>query len=357
MDNINTPTTREVSGGGFLKFVAYLQIIGIILVVLGHSMHEHPDGMQGKTTYVYRMMYSFRMPLFIFVSGLLLGYTTVLRRGKISWTAYVSGKLKRLMVPFITLTLVTFVPRAMMSDVADDALELSWRSLAASMVRSDSMVIPFFWFLQTSFTLLVVTYGIVLLSRKIRVNEAVVYIALVVAYGALPWIDCLHVTWFSLSDTCRLALYFVLGVVYARYRGAVDRAISWESPRVLVIWASAWAVLFYFTENTDFNVVCSLCGIAMNISLAKILEERHITVLDHLRGANYIIFLLSWYLNVLCQQVLSHYTDFPWWVYSMLSLVSGIYVPWCVFRYIQRHPDGLISRAAVMLLGQSVKKK
>lgn len=31
----------------FIKFIAYLQVLGIILVVLGHSFHEYPDGAGG----------------------------------------------------------------------------------------------------------------------------------------------------------------------------------------------------------------------------------------------------------------------------------------------------------------------
>ncbi|MDE6027944.1 MAG: hypothetical protein K2G23_07730 [Muribaculaceae bacterium] len=95
----------------------------------------------------------------------------------------------------------------------------------------------------------------------------------------------------------------------------------------------------------------------MMISLAKILEARHITFLDHLKGANYIIFLLSWYFNVAAQQVLHHYTDLPWWVYSLLSLTFGIYVPWLFYKWMCFHPDNRFSRAMALLLGQSIKRK
>ena len=60
----------------YLKFIAYLQIIGIFLVVVGHSFHEYPDGDYGRSMLLYRMMHSFRMPLFMFVSGFLMVYTT-----------------------------------------------------------------------------------------------------------------------------------------------------------------------------------------------------------------------------------------------------------------------------------------
>lgn len=72
---MTTPSRKQP----FLKFIAYLQVIGIILVVLGHSFHEYPDGNMGRSLLMYRMMYSFRMPLFMFVSGFLMVYTTKLR--------------------------------------------------------------------------------------------------------------------------------------------------------------------------------------------------------------------------------------------------------------------------------------
>lgn len=66
----------------FIKYIAYLQVIGIILVVLGHSFHEYPDGDFGRSMLFYRMLFSFRMPVFLFVSGFLMVYTTRLRAPK-----------------------------------------------------------------------------------------------------------------------------------------------------------------------------------------------------------------------------------------------------------------------------------
>lgn len=65
-----------MSSKKFFKFAAYLQIIGIILVVLGHSFHEYPDGAHGGKFILNAMLHSFRMPLFMFVSGFLMEFTT-----------------------------------------------------------------------------------------------------------------------------------------------------------------------------------------------------------------------------------------------------------------------------------------
>ena len=116
----------------FLKFIAYLQIIGIILVVVGHSGHEYPDGHNGTSTLFYQMLYSFRMPLFMFVSGFLMVYTTKIaeNRTKVALTplAYTGNKIKRLLLPFCVLTAVTFIPRILMTSMADDSISHSIHS-------------------------------------------------------------------------------------------------------------------------------------------------------------------------------------------------------------------------------------
>lgn len=133
-----------------LKFISYMQVIGIILVVLGHSMHEYPER-HGYGTLLYQLIYSFHMPLFMFVSGFLMIYSARGRDNLTGWTGFFKSKAKRLLLPFVTLSAVTFFPRAAMSSMADDSVEMSVQSFLRSFIFHDNLVIPFFWFLQVLF--------------------------------------------------------------------------------------------------------------------------------------------------------------------------------------------------------------
>ncbi len=343
----------------FIKFIAYLQVIGIILVVLGHSFHEYPDGEMGKTMLLYRMLYSFRMPLFMFVSGFLMVFTTRLRASseRPGVADFLKLKLRRLLLPFAVLTLVTFIPRAAMSGFADDSIELSLNSLCRSFFYADSLVIPFFWFLQASFILLVLNYTIITLGEKARVGNAALYLLIVLLFIILPFLPLEYGLFFSVNEVVRLGLYFVLGAAYSRFAVTIDRFIPWTSPMFLAAVAAIWAALFFLTEGTPWIRFCSVAGIAMCVSVAKLMERHGVTILDHLIGANYMIFLLSWYCNVATQQVLHHLIQLPWWCYTLLSLVSGIYIPWLGYRYLQSHPDSRWVRVTALLLGQSFKKR
>lgn len=343
----------------FIKFIAYLQVIGIILVVLGHSFHEYPDGEMGKTMLLYRMLYSFRMPLFMFVSGFLMVFTTRLRASSAQpgVTEFLKLKLRRLLLPFAVLTLVTFIPRAAMSGFADDSIELNLHSLYRSFFYADSLVIPFFWFLQASFLLLVFNYTIITLGEKARLNNPTLYTLIVLLFIALPFLPFQYGLFFSINEAVRLGLYFVLGAAYSRFATAIDRIVPWTSPTFLLAVITLWAILFFVTEGTPWIRVCSIVGIAMCVSVAKLMERHGVTMLDHLIGANYMIFLLSWYCNVATQQVLHHLVEMPWWCYTILSLVSGIYIPWLGYRYLQSHPDSRWVKVTALLLGQSFKKR
>ena len=121
------------SDNKYLDFIAYLQIMGIILVVFGHSLHEYPGKNYGDLI-IYKALYSFRMPLFLFVSGFLMVYTTkVCNLPRVHPGRFIMAKVKRLLLPMVVLTAITFVPRSLMSFAADDSIPLNlhsflWRS-------------------------------------------------------------------------------------------------------------------------------------------------------------------------------------------------------------------------------------
>lgn len=354
MGKTDTPGTAK-----YLKFIAYMQVIGILLVVLGHSFHLYPGMASGEIPAFNRALYSFRMPMFMFVSGFLMIYTTKIATDpRYKPASFFMTKLKRLILPFVTLTAVTFVPRAMMSGIANDALELSFHNFIMSVVDIPTVIV-YFWFLQISFLLLTTSYCILYFGRKagipIKILTAALFL-LMLAYTMFPP-PFSDTTIMSIYRIRYLGIYFMLGALYCIFAPDIDRYIPWTRIWFTLTLAAAWVVAFNLLERTSWMWICSVLGIMMCTSLARVLEQREWRFLDHLMGANYMIFLLSWYFNVACQQVLSHFVTLPWWVYSLLSFFSGVYVPWLGYKYLQRHSDSRWIKVTAFLLGQSIKKK
>ncbi|MDE5749851.1 MAG: acyltransferase family protein, partial [Duncaniella sp.] len=61
-----------MAGEGRLKFIEYMQVIGIILVVAYHSVYMYPDGDHGRSLFLYKLIGTLMMPLFMLVSGCLM---------------------------------------------------------------------------------------------------------------------------------------------------------------------------------------------------------------------------------------------------------------------------------------------
>lgn len=306
----------------------------------------------GKSLLFYRMMYNFRMPLFTFVSGFLMTYTTFCS-GKESPTipAFVRNKTKRLLIPFVILTIITFIPRALASYMTDDVIPLNFNAFIRSFFFPDSLIIPYFWFIQMSFLLLTFTYTILWFHRFNKANRTKYYMAFSIivlsVYVFLP-----TTSFFSIDYVFKFGIFFIGGCIYCEYFDKINKTVNFTSPITLLASIIIWCCLFVIGENTWISMVASVFGIAMCVSLCQIMEKKGITVLNHLTGANYIIFLLSWYFNVLFQQVLSHYVVTPWFINSFLSFITGIYIPWMIYKYLQLHSNYKWVRTTAFLLGQ-----
>lgn len=341
----------------YLKFISYLQVIGIILVVAGHSLHEYPDGYHGYNTIVSGMIYSFHMPLFIFISGFLFIYTSKSLRNK-SVKDFVYNKFCRLIIPYITLTLVTFIPKSLMNGMADDPIEFNFLSFIKSFFFNDFMPIPFLWYIQTLFFLLMFVYGIIYIADKYKISTKFIITSLLIIFSIFYFLPVGCTTFFSLDKTKEFGIFFIIGNLYALYYEKIEKFADKNLSGKFLLVTILWIVSFNYIENyKPVELICSILGIIMCILLSKIIEKKHIHIFDHLIGANYIIFLLSWYCNVICQQVLSHFVVLPWYIHSALSLLSGIYIPWLGYKYLEKHQDSNWIKFTSFILGQSFKKK
>lgn len=347
--------------GGYVKFIAYLQVIGIILVVAGHSLHEYPDGVNGQSTLFYRAFLTFRMPLFMFVSGFLMVYATKVTGNKSKHTprSFMVNKVKRLLLPFVVLTLVTLFPRSLMDSMADDTMPVTLETFVLAFVDYRYMPIPFYWFLQASFIMLVLTFTMLYYSKVCNVSQRGVIVFLLAAFLILLLVPLPLPEAFAVNRIKYLGFFFVLGCAFCMFANEIAALhVPWTKWWFMALCVVLWGIMFrYSSDFKPMGVVCSMAGIAACISFAMILEEKNITFLDHLTGANYIIFLLSWYFNIASQQILAHFVKLPWWVYSVLSLISGIYIPWLGYKYLERHRNSRWVKVTAFLLGQSFRKK
>lgn len=334
-----------------------MQTISIILVVFFHSWHEYPGSEQDIIWKIMSILSSFIMPVFIFVSGFLMAYTSqkmLESKNKRYVSNFVIKKLKRLILPYIVLNAAMYFFKILLFKMLfgiDIVFSLS--EFGKCFINMEYIPIPYLWFLQLSITLILTYFFVIAMTSRIGIRGLKVDIVLIAVSVAISiWNEFPGI--FSLHYSARYCVYFALGIFYAHFQRCVDSFISWTSPWFLVSVFLGWVFMFYAGSiSYIFVLLCTVFGIMMIISVTKIIEKHNFTFLDHLTGANFIIFLLSYFFNVASQQGISYFYKMPWYFNTILSIVSGIYGPWLLYRYMQSHRQFRWIRILSLLLGQS----
>lgn len=132
------------------SLVLFLQAWGILLVVLGHCDY---GALQRPAWAVW--IYSFHMPLFMFISGYLLCYGCE-KRGlsfvqMVCHRDFLWKKVRRLLVPYFLISTLAFLPKVLLSRFAMRSIDFSLCSYVHMLAYPSDNVILFFWFLPTLF--------------------------------------------------------------------------------------------------------------------------------------------------------------------------------------------------------------
>lgn len=99
-------------------------------------------------------------------------------------------------------------------------------------------------------------------------------------------------------------------------------------------------------------LVSSFNGILMVIAAAHIYTGKKLHFLDHINGASYTIYLLSWFPQVASQQILmALIPDIPWQITTTLAFFSGLYVPLLIYKWLIAHKDRTSCRYIMVVLG------
>lgn len=137
--------------------ITWLQILqgwSMLLVVIGHvtltGIFENPQTPVNAT--IERVIYSFHMPLFMFISGFLFYFTKISR--DLAYKEVVFDKLKRLGIPYLFFTFFTFAVKFIFSPFMKRPVELSLRQFTDSFLYPGSNPLSEMWFVATLFIIM-----------------------------------------------------------------------------------------------------------------------------------------------------------------------------------------------------------
>jgi fucose 4-O-acetylase-like acetyltransferase len=210
-----------------IKEVSQMQSFGIFLVVFGHSYVDTgilvSDPVSRVLLSIHNIIYSFHMPLFVFISGFLFFYT---RYGQdaFNYGKFMYGKVKRLLVPYVVLTAVAFPIKVFISKYAMRPISFDLKVFLKSLVYPFDNPVFFFWFLPTLFGIFVIAPLFLKIAEIRRKNLAAATVTILLF--SLHILNPVKTLFLNLNGIIALTLYFWLGCLFFLLKDAVAAAVK-----------------------------------------------------------------------------------------------------------------------------------
>ena len=314
-----------------LRDILFLQSFGIILVVLGHSFFQFP-----ADTPVIRWIYNFHMPLFFFISGYLLKYVhgdlhelqLTGRKG------YLTRKARRLLVPYVVISSLFFIPKALLSRYSVRPIHLNLHDYLDQLLVPYHNVLGAYWFMPTLFLL----FAVFTIGRK-TIGQHVTRKAGGIILTALAVVNCLipfsHDTLLNIVGVAFYMFHFTLGYLYQG--SSLETTIKKASATAIFFVTLALSVaVFFIPQNSFTDLLAAVNGILMSIALSQVYERHDCHWLDHLFGYTYDIYLYSSFFQIMTLQVPLHFVSLPPAVYVPVAFLTGLYGPWAMRKVWRR---------------------
>lgn len=316
-----------------IQWLSILQGWSMLLVVIGHvvltdniSDQEYPI-----SSYIYQVIYSFHMPLFIFTSGWLLYYTS-LSKNK-SFCDVLKSKSKRLLIPFYAFTIITTLVKLIFHNYVKRPINT--RELIETFILYSSNPLKELWFIVVLFVLIL---GYPIYLQMIKKLSRELFFLLI---GFLLFIFCpnnIHLFFFH--KFIYLYFFFILGIIVAHY-DLIDKI---KNPIIFILSACFFIICNIF--NTAIigwmGFINCLTGIFFSICLCKLLSKYFPLLFSSFREYTFQIYLIGMFPQMALRIVYLHNNlEYIYILLVITSILMGIYIPVFISRFLIKHPSKL----------------
>lgn len=203
---------------------------GILLVVLGHitNMYTpqglvHPTIQSDSLAMVSTFVYSFHMPLFVFVSGCVCAFQIEVLQRKVSFVNLIQKKSKRLLIPYLVFGILLIV-LMIGCGFRDNMVDYAYNGVLLS---KDSRHL---WFVLMLFEVFVLFWC---MNKMVEWLKLPKWSMLVISFACYLLADHLPYI-FQISSAFRYFFWFTLGYVFLLYKNIVNIVYIYISGGVIL---------------------------------------------------------------------------------------------------------------------------
>ena len=318
-----------------LGYITFAQILGCILVVLGHSypfVTEIPNTLES----IRVIIYSFHMPLFVFCSGFLFAYTQQSERKTLR--EYVWTRFKKLLIPYLALSLIGIVPKYMFSSVLNDSLQLDFHSLIRALLVPRENIWGHFWFLPMIFFMGIVAYLFEHITKQIN-NKILIWTTVIIMFIpiGLQYSPISILNWFGINDIIQYGWSYALGVLIANLlkNYKINLNLSWAfSITGSVLLVCIALLIFTHMEGPVVKLFMSIFLIAATLMISIFLSNEINVNRKSLIAQTYQIYILSWPCQLVVEILLERILHLQWWLIMPAVFFTGILMPVIILKLV-----------------------
>jgi fucose 4-O-acetylase-like acetyltransferase len=321
----------------FFEEIRTTRGIAIILVVLGHSFpdsdfHIYNHSMIIK--YMEQFIYSFHMPLFMFMSGF-VSFKILKISGLKSKLQCIKKKFFRLMIPYFILSVPALILKYLFSDVAHHKFDFS-NSLLSILTGGS----PYggSWFL---YTLFIISIIFILLNS---INLEAMFLLSFVLHFLLQEISG------PFYNVFQYLFFFYFGLIVYKHYESIEKIVRNKMTLFFGITLLVLLNIINFnSQNYYFNFIISLIGIITSLSLGLFLLNFYKVnnIIGKISDFSYDIYLISWFVQVPIRVILFTKMNLNYNFVVVNMFIWGLVIPYIISKFVIRK----INILNIILLG------
>lgn len=308
--------------------ITILYGLATMLVVFGHShpLHaEYPEVLARLTGFVY----TFHMPLFFCISGVLIVHTA---NGRNIWTWW-KNKARKLAMPYIVLTLAAWIPKTMLGSYMNDDMEISIINAMRIIFVPRNGIWGHFWFIPVYLIQALIAACFWKGLGKVKSGWIKICVwggTLIIAtlFSVCP----AQVKWFGGEDICKNFVYVLLGMYLSE--AVVAKRIFNIKMGALAFVVSA--VAYYLCDSEIVEWIISFAMIYMAVSLSIELSWYGCRWIKYIGEHAFTIYIYSWPVQAVAEMGLVVVLKLEWSVSYLVMFVAGLAGPLLIYELYTR---------------------
>ena len=328
-----------------IQFINFLQFIGPIFVILGHSLNGIP--LEGFwRIFTKKWIYMFHMPLFFMIAGYLLASNNWIKEK--NYKSFIKKKFYRLVVPYLVWNGIFYVPKYFLQTYLVDDVQFNIFYLIKIFIAPRQNIWGHTWFLVGIFLVYLFTPIWEKIFSKITVLKIIMCYALGVVLYVLP----IQTEVLCLSDLHKDILFFGIGCILGRYSVEKLKKLAKKIliPNIFLTIVVSLICLNIITSPKLWFLPCSLILMTL-LSIGLCFDGKLNDVIFKYSRRSFGIYIMHWPAMLIIRVIFYQIFKLNSYITVCLMIIAGIIVPNIIISLLNKIKLGKLNKILNYLLG------